>query len=202
VKLYYSPLACSLSSRIALYEAGAEATFVEVDPLTKTTSDGADFRAINPLGLRHPDRERRHPAVHRGAVSEGVARAAGRRRPRAAAPVAVVHRDGAAQGSLLASPHAERAGGREGVRPIEGAVAPLVGRDDARGPRVRARRVQRGRRVSVRRPELVERDAGGPQAMADDHVISGTIDEPAERRTSLRGGAKALRSRASSPRES
>jgi glutathione S-transferase len=51
MKLYYSPLACSLSSRIALYEAGADATFVEVDPLTKTTSDGADFRAINPLGL-------------------------------------------------------------------------------------------------------------------------------------------------------
>ena len=51
MKLYYSPLACSLSSRIALYEAGAEATFVEVDPLTKTTSDGADFRTINPLGL-------------------------------------------------------------------------------------------------------------------------------------------------------
>jgi glutathione S-transferase len=51
VKLYYSPLACSLASRIALYEAGAEAVFIEVDPLTKTTSDGADFRAINPLGL-------------------------------------------------------------------------------------------------------------------------------------------------------
>ena len=51
VKLYYSPLACSLASRIALYEAEADATFVEVDPLTKTTSDGADFRTINPLGL-------------------------------------------------------------------------------------------------------------------------------------------------------
>jgi glutathione S-transferase len=51
VKLYYSPLACSLSSRIALYEAGAEATLVEVDPLTKVTSEGVDFRTINPLGL-------------------------------------------------------------------------------------------------------------------------------------------------------
>lgn len=51
MKLYYSPLACSLASRIALYEAGAEATFIEVDPMTKTTSDGADFRTINPLGL-------------------------------------------------------------------------------------------------------------------------------------------------------
>jgi glutathione S-transferase len=51
MKLYYSPLACSLSARIALYEAGADATFVEVDPFTKTTADGADFRTINPLGL-------------------------------------------------------------------------------------------------------------------------------------------------------
>jgi glutathione S-transferase len=51
MKLYYSPLACSLASRIAVYEAEAETTFVEVDAHTKTTSDGADFRAINPLGL-------------------------------------------------------------------------------------------------------------------------------------------------------
>src|SRR5262245_21550651 len=51
VKLYYSPLACSLASRIALYEAGAKATFIEVDSLTNTTSDGADFRAINSLGM-------------------------------------------------------------------------------------------------------------------------------------------------------
>jgi len=51
MKLYYSPLACSLASRIALYEAGAEAAFIEVDPLTKVTSDGIDFRTINALGL-------------------------------------------------------------------------------------------------------------------------------------------------------
>jgi glutathione S-transferase len=51
MKIYFSPLACSLASRIAIYEAGAEATFVEVDPKTKRTLDGADFRQINPLGL-------------------------------------------------------------------------------------------------------------------------------------------------------
>jgi glutathione S-transferase len=51
VKLYYSPLACSLASRITLYEAGADATFIEVDPLTKTTSEGTDFRSVNTLGL-------------------------------------------------------------------------------------------------------------------------------------------------------
>jgi hypothetical protein len=35
MKLYFSPLACSLATRIALYEAGAEATYVEIDPKTK-----------------------------------------------------------------------------------------------------------------------------------------------------------------------
>jgi len=49
--LYFSPLACSLASRIALYEAGAEARFIEVDPKSKRTPDGADYREIYPLGL-------------------------------------------------------------------------------------------------------------------------------------------------------
>jgi glutathione S-transferase len=49
--LYFSPLACSMASRIALYEAGATARFFEVDPKTKRTLDGADYFAVNPLGL-------------------------------------------------------------------------------------------------------------------------------------------------------
>lgn len=51
MKLYFSPLACSMATRIALYEAGAHATFVEVDGKTKRTHDGIDFRAIYPLGI-------------------------------------------------------------------------------------------------------------------------------------------------------
>ncbi len=51
MKLYFSPLACSLAARITLYEAGAEAEYIEVDPVTKTTADGADFRAVHALGL-------------------------------------------------------------------------------------------------------------------------------------------------------
>ena len=51
MKLYFSPLACSLATRIALYEAGADATFVEVDLKTKRTQDGVDFRTIHALGL-------------------------------------------------------------------------------------------------------------------------------------------------------
>jgi glutathione S-transferase len=49
--LYFSPLACSMASRIALYEAGANAHFVYVDGAVKKTEAGEDYLAINPLGL-------------------------------------------------------------------------------------------------------------------------------------------------------
>ena len=50
--LYFSPLACSMATRIALYEAGQEANFIEVDPKTKKVlKDNSDFYAINALGL-------------------------------------------------------------------------------------------------------------------------------------------------------
>jgi glutathione S-transferase len=52
MELYFSPMACSLASRIALYEAGAgDVGFIEVDPKSKRTPDGADYREIYPLGL-------------------------------------------------------------------------------------------------------------------------------------------------------
>jgi glutathione S-transferase len=52
MKLYFSPMACSLGSRIALYEAGAkDVQFIEVDSKTKRTSDGANYRDIYPLGM-------------------------------------------------------------------------------------------------------------------------------------------------------
>jgi len=51
LKLYFSPLACSLASRIALYEAGADVSFSQVDPKTKRIDDGRDFASIHSLGL-------------------------------------------------------------------------------------------------------------------------------------------------------
>ena len=51
MELFFSPLACSMSARVALAEAGAAATFLEVDPATKRLlASGEDYRAINPLG--------------------------------------------------------------------------------------------------------------------------------------------------------
>jgi len=51
MQLFFSPLACSLATRIALYEAGLEADFVEIDAETKRLPDGTDYRTIHPLGL-------------------------------------------------------------------------------------------------------------------------------------------------------
>lgn len=51
MKLYFSPLACSLASRIVIYETAAVAELVEVDPKTKRMSDGRSFLDIHPLGL-------------------------------------------------------------------------------------------------------------------------------------------------------
>jgi glutathione S-transferase len=41
-----------MATRIALYEAGSQANFIEVDPKTKRVlKDDSDFYAVNPLGL-------------------------------------------------------------------------------------------------------------------------------------------------------
>jgi len=50
MELYFAPLACSLATRIALYEAGATARYTQADTHTKTLLDGSDFFAVNPMG--------------------------------------------------------------------------------------------------------------------------------------------------------
>ena len=50
--LYFSPLACSMATRIALYEAGQPGQLLEVDPKTKMVlKDDSDSTRVNPLGL-------------------------------------------------------------------------------------------------------------------------------------------------------
>ena len=52
--VYFSPLACSMATRIAIYESGLAANFIYVDihtnPETRLLADGSDFYAIHPMG--------------------------------------------------------------------------------------------------------------------------------------------------------
>ncbi|MBO9708645.1 MAG: glutathione S-transferase N-terminal domain-containing protein [Caulobacter sp.] len=51
--LYFSPLACSMATRIAAYEAGAAINFLKVDTKAspkRVVDDGAVFTHINPMG--------------------------------------------------------------------------------------------------------------------------------------------------------
>jgi glutathione S-transferase len=50
MQLYFAPLACSMATRIALYESGADAQYIQRSR-DKRLPDGSDFTAINPLGM-------------------------------------------------------------------------------------------------------------------------------------------------------
>jgi len=50
MKLYFAPLACSLATRIALYEARADAQYAQVDLKAKRLADGSSFLGVNPMG--------------------------------------------------------------------------------------------------------------------------------------------------------
>ena len=48
--LYFSPLACSMATRIAFYEAGLDGGFIAVDTRARRIADGSDFLAVNHMG--------------------------------------------------------------------------------------------------------------------------------------------------------
>jgi len=50
MKLYFAPGACSFSPHIVLQELGLSYDLVRVNNQTKRTSEGGDFRSINPKG--------------------------------------------------------------------------------------------------------------------------------------------------------
>ncbi len=50
MKLYFAPDTCSLSPHIVLQELGLTYELVRVNNRTKRTSEGGDFRAVNPKG--------------------------------------------------------------------------------------------------------------------------------------------------------
>jgi glutathione S-transferase len=49
--IYFSPLACSMASRIVAYEADLPVRFQRVDTKAGRTAEGGDYRVINPKGL-------------------------------------------------------------------------------------------------------------------------------------------------------
>lgn len=49
MKIYFSPLACSLATRIILEETGLDAEFIHVQP-GRPLPDGRDYACISPLG--------------------------------------------------------------------------------------------------------------------------------------------------------
>lgn len=50
MELFFSPMACSMASRIMLYEVGADARFTQVDGKSKRTQDGRDYWQVSPMG--------------------------------------------------------------------------------------------------------------------------------------------------------
>ena len=50
--LYFSPMACSMATRIAAYEAGADINFLKVDTKArpKVVEDGTEFLTLNAMG--------------------------------------------------------------------------------------------------------------------------------------------------------
>ncbi|MGV0025359.1 glutathione binding-like protein [Phormidesmis priestleyi] len=50
MNLYFAPLACSLATRIALYESGTEAQYTYVDLKAKRLVNGSDFFKITSMG--------------------------------------------------------------------------------------------------------------------------------------------------------
>lgn len=206
MKLYFSPLACSLASRITALEADLDLAFVEVDAKTKRAEDGTDFRAVNPLGLV--------PALalddgrvltENAAVLQhladtkpdaGLAPPAGTFERRPPPRMAVLRRNGAPQGALLPPPRQDDTGRRPRVRPREARLTPRPRRIRARRTRLPPRAPQRRRRLPLHRPPLVGRDADRPLRLANADGVHGADACAAERRARRRAREGSLPPRA------
>jgi glutathione S-transferase len=81
MELYFTPLSCSLATRIALYECGEEHAFIEVTARSRALPDGSDYRQLNPLGLVPMLRDGALLLSENAAILQYVARKYGRLMP-------------------------------------------------------------------------------------------------------------------------
>ena len=167
--LYFSPLACSLATRIALYEAGAEANYLEVDPKTKVVQkDGSDFRSVNPLGLVPTLRTDDGTVLTENAAilqyvadrfpNAGISAASAEERSRLHQWLCFI---GTELHKALFVPLLDKTAPQDAKTYAldQESVAARLSRELPEGPRIPARSLQRGRRLSRHHHQLDDGDA-------------------------------------------
>ena len=207
--LYFSPMACSLASRIALYEAGAaDVRFIEVDPKSKRTLEGADYREIYPLGLVPLLRLDDGTLLSENAA---ILQYIASRYPDAKlAPTDDLGRARLQQWlcfigtelhkALFIPLFDQKCAGRDAHAHAQSLrIAPELPQRAPHRPRIFARSFQHRRRVSLYRPQLDDADRRRTQAVAGDQMLPRNAANAAEHRQSLPRGDGSLQGRTCPP---
>ena len=105
--LYFAPLACSMATRIALYEAGERSAVHRARPQTSASPTASDFSAINPLGMVPALRTDEGELItENAAILQYVAERCAASRPRR--PRAASRARGCISGSASSAPNCTR----------------------------------------------------------------------------------------------
>jgi glutathione S-transferase len=194
--LYFSPMACSVASRIALYEAGArDVGFIEVDPKTKRTLDGTntDYRKIYPLGLVPLLRLDDGTLLSENAAI--LQYIAGRYPAAKLAPADETGRARLQQWlcfigtelhkGLFIPLFDQKAPDGTRAHTLQKSKSRLQYQRSSGRPRIFARQLLRGGRLSLYHPELDGADAGRSHQLADSQALPRILASETERRQSI-----------------
>ena len=201
--LYFAPLACSMATRIALYEAGATAQYIQRDR-NKRLPDGSDFNTINPLGmvptLRTTDGEvlTENAAILQYVAEQSpqaqLAPASGIERARLQKWLSFV---GTELHKGIYMPLFSSGGARRGkdlrAQPRRRAFCDCRKAPDR--PRIPARPLQRSRCVSLHGAQLDRRDAAETRQLPGDPGLHRTPAAAPEHREGARRRDRALQGR-------